>query len=37
MTAALRLIAQSGGAETWLARHGLAEVELEQLHARLVE
>jgi len=37
MTAALRLIARSGGADTWLARHGLTELELEQLHARLVE
>jgi protein-tyrosine phosphatase len=37
MTAALGLVAQSGGAESWLARHGLTHGELEQLRARLVE
>jgi protein-tyrosine phosphatase len=36
ITAALRLIADSGGAEAWLIAHGLSKPELEQLRERLL-
>lgn len=37
MTAALELLETSGGADIWLATHGLADAELAQLRGRLVE